>query len=237
GMFLCSRSEFVDKTRDDINIVRRTYASPKRRWNCCRFYPRKLNPLVGNCIRKIDGPIHPIHIDAILEEWWSEAGHDRRSRDPVGPRQGHSCTVKTGGYAVIVVGSIHIVLDVFLAAPNDLDRIVQLRRDEGRLHDEVEFKPSSETTAQQVVMNAHLFNIEPKRVRDGLLRSCRNLSTNPDIAAVRSPGYRTVNRLHRCMRKKWRFICGFDLLSAPGKCHHSIAFIFRHSSRRLRCFG
>ena len=62
--------------------------------------------------------------------------------------------VEAGGDPVVVVGPVHVVLDVFLAGPDDLDRAVDLLRDLDRLHDEVDLEPAAEAAAQQMVVHA-----------------------------------------------------------------------------------
>src|SRR5690348_13213516 len=58
--------------------------------------------------------------------------------------------------AVVVVRPIHVVLDVFLARPDHLHRPAHLLRDLHRPQGSVVFETTTESAAEQVVMDAHL---------------------------------------------------------------------------------
>ncbi len=51
--------------------------------------------------------------------------------------------------AVVVDGAIDVVLDVFLARPDDLDGPVDFLRDAHRFLDIVDFQPAAEAAAEQ----------------------------------------------------------------------------------------
>ena len=79
------------------------------------------------------------------------------------PGDRHAVLVEAGGEAVVVVRPVHVVLDVLLAAPHDLDRVLRLLGNQRRLDDEVELEPPSEAAAQEVIVDAHLLRFQAER--------------------------------------------------------------------------
>src|SRR5262249_35211520 len=120
--------------------------------------------------------------------------------DSVSPCYGHPFIVEAGGDAIVVIGAVHVLLDVFLAAPDNLDWMAQLLANERCLYDEVELKPSAEATAEEMVVDTHLIDGESTHARYGFLRSRRNLRADPYIAGTRRHGYRTIHWLHCSVR-------------------------------------
>ena len=62
--------------------------------------------------------------------------------------------------AVVVVRAVHVVLDVFLARPDHLDRPAHVLRDLHRPHGAVELEAAAESAAQQMIVDAHLLALE-----------------------------------------------------------------------------
>ena len=72
------------------------------------------------------------------------------------PCDRHALLVQAGGQAVIVIGSVDVVLDVFLAGPHHLDWTIDLTGDLDRQGDPVEVHAAAKTATKQVIMDLHL---------------------------------------------------------------------------------
>ena len=104
--------------------------------------------------------------------------------------------VEASGKAVVVIGPVHIVLNVFFAAPDNLHRPIDLLCDRDRLRDPVHVQPPSEAATEKVVMNSDLFGREAGDFRCRGLRPSRHLNADPNIAAVLRHIDGAVHRLH-----------------------------------------
>ena len=111
----------------------------------------------GKVVGELDGAVDGVEVELVLERRRRKAGHDRRADDAVVPGD-RACrsVIEAGADAVVVVGPVHVVLDVLLAAPDDLDRVLRLLGDQRRLQDEVELEPAPEAAAEQMIVDAHL---------------------------------------------------------------------------------
>ena len=145
--------------------------------------------------------------------------------------------IKAGADPVVVVGPVHVVLDVLLAAPHDLHRIFRLLGDERRLHDEVELEPAAEAAAEQMIVEAHLLRLQSERLGDGHLRDGRDLRADPDIAAVGRHVHRAVDRLHGGVREERALIDRFDLGGGAGQRGVRVALVLGDGSRLLGRLG
>ncbi len=170
--------------------------------------------------RALDG----VGVDAVLHGGREEARHDRRADDAVAPGDGHALLVEAGFELVVIVGPVHVVLDVFLAAPDDLDRIFRLLGDERRLGDEVHLQPAAEAAAEKVIVDRDLLLLEAEHLGHDHLRHAGDLTSNPDIAAVRLDVRRAVDGLHGGMGEEGRLIRRFDLGRGFGESSGCVAF-------------
>ena len=93
--------------------------------------------------------------------------------------------VQARGEPVVVVGSVHVVLDVLLAGPDDLDRPIDVLRDRDRLGDKVDLEPPAEAATQEVVVHPHLFRWKAGHLGGDRLGAGRHLRPHPHVAAVR----------------------------------------------------
>jgi hypothetical protein len=64
--------------------------------------------------------------------------------------------VKSGRDPIVVIGAIDVVLGVFFAQPDQLDRAVHLLGDLGGLYDEVDVQAPAEAAAEELVLNPDL---------------------------------------------------------------------------------
>ena len=71
----------------------------------------------------------------------------------MGPRHQLAARIESGRQAVVVGGTVHIVLDVFFATPNDLHRPIHLLRDLDGEDVAVDIEPPAETAADQMVVD------------------------------------------------------------------------------------
>jgi hypothetical protein len=114
--------------------------------------------------------------------------------------------------AVVVVGAVHVVLDVFFARPDDLDRTAHLLRDLHGTHDSVVFEATAEAATEQMVVDAYLLRLQGAEFRHGPLCSAGNLSSHPDVATVLRHVHRAVHRLHGRVREQGLLVHCADLL-------------------------
>ena len=150
------------------------------------------------------------------------------------PGDRHALRVEARGEAVVVVRPVHVVLDVLLAAPHDLDRVFGLLGNQRCLDDEVELEPSPEAAAQQVIVNAHLLNLQSERLCHGLLRDGGDLRADPDVAAVGRHLHGAIDWLHGRMREERRLVDGFDLRRGACQRRDHVALVLGDCTGRLR---
>src|SRR5713101_1596087 len=100
------------------------------------------------------------------------------------PGNRHSLVIETRGNAVEETGPIHVVLDIFLAGPNDLHRTVYLHSDLNSAGDAVNLQPATEAAADQVIVNHDLVQRQSGGFCGGGLGSRDDLVADPDFAAV-----------------------------------------------------
>jgi hypothetical protein len=65
------------------------------------------------------------------------------------PGDRHSFPIETDGNPVKPIGPVHVVLDVFLARPDDLDGAVDMLRDLDGGNDAIDFQPAARPAADQ----------------------------------------------------------------------------------------
>ena len=132
-ILLRRRGQLVDEALDHEGVARRADAAPERGRNAGRLLAHVVDVEVRDLVRQLDGAVDRVGIDAVLEQRREEARHDRRADDAMVPGDELAVRIKSGADAVVVVGPVHVVLDVLLAAPDDLHRILRLLGDERRL--------------------------------------------------------------------------------------------------------
>ncbi len=69
------------------------------------------------------------------------------------PGNRHSFRIETGGHPVEEIGPVHVVLDIFLAGPHDLDRAFDLLGDLDGADDTVDVQPPAESAADQMIVD------------------------------------------------------------------------------------
>ena len=162
-------------------------------------------------IGKIDRAFSRVGVEAILEHWRKPSRDDRGACEAMVPRDRHSLLIKAGRNSVEEIGAVHVVLDVFLARPDDFDRAVDMLRNLDSANDAIDLKPPAKATADQMIVDHDLVQRQP-----GSLRSCRlgsrdDLGADPDFAAVRAHMDRAVHRLHCRVREERNLVSRLDL--------------------------
>ena len=127
--------------------------APPTRDNTRRLLTDVIHQDVRKGIGQLRCAFHGIGIEAVLERRRQPARKDRGRGDTMAPGNRHALSVEAGGEPVVVVGPVDVVLDVFFAGPNHLDRTIDLLGDLHRLGDEIHLEPPAEAAAEQVVMS------------------------------------------------------------------------------------
>ena len=152
----------------------------------------------------------------------------------MGPGDRLALGIEAGRDAIIVIRPVHVVLDVFLAAPEHLHRAGDLFRDLHGPGDEIHLEPPAEAAAQEMVVHVDLGLRQPGHFGGGVLSEGRDLGSHPDVAAVRPDVDGAVHRLHSGVREERLLVDRLDLLSGAGHRRGDIAILARDNSRFLR---
>src|SRR5262245_38884122 len=123
----------------------------------------------------------------------------------------------------VEVGTVHVVLDVFFATPDEFYRSIDLFGDFHRLCDEIDLEAATKAATEHVIVYYNLFEGQPGQLcRDGL-RSAHDLDAYPDLAGVLAHIHRAVDRLHGRMRQKRNLIDRFQFLRGGGQSPSDVA--------------
>ena len=136
---------------------------------------------------------------------------DRGAREAIVPGDRHSFLVEAGGQPVEEIGPVHVVLDVLLARPHDLDGTVDLLGDLDGARDAIGLQPPAEPAADQMVVDHDLVQRQARGLRRRRLGARDGLGADPDLAAVLADMNRAVHRLHRRVREERNLIGRLDL--------------------------
>src|SRR5208337_3428255 len=153
------------------------------------------------------------------------------------PSDRHTLCVQPGCKAVIVIGTIDVVLNVLFASPDHLNGKIDLLGDLHGPGDTVDVEAAAEPAAEQVVVDRDLFQWQASDGgRCGSGPGC-DLRADPDIAAVAANVYRAVHRLHSGVRQKRQLIDGLDGSCGAGHRPAGVAFLFGdHTGSVCRLF-
>src|ERR1700682_1161708 len=100
------------------------------------------------------------------------------------PGNRHSLVIETRGYPVEETGPVHVVLDIFLAGPDDLHRTLHLHGDLNSAGDAVDLEPATEAAADQVIVNHDLVQRQSGGFCGSGLGSREGLVADPYFASV-----------------------------------------------------
>src|SRR5258708_9584672 len=93
------------------------------------------------------------------------------------------------------MGPIHVVLDIFLARPDDLDRTIDVFGDLDRANDTIDLQPSAKSTADQMIVDYDLVQRQAGGLCPRRPGSCEDLVADPNFAPVLADTNRTVHSL------------------------------------------
>src|SRR3569833_54611 len=128
--------------------------------------------------------------------------------------------------------TIEIVLDVFLAAPDELYRFaVGGLRSTHRLCYEVSLTPPPETTAQVLNMNLDPIRCNAEGLGRTGLRGLRVLGSAPDLATLVGYPGGAVHGLHTRMRQVWHLVCRLQAFRRAGETGFNIPVAASDDSR------
>src|SRR5512132_3075465 len=102
----------------------------------------------GDVVEQVHRAVHRIPIEAVLECGRCPAGENGDPYDPVAPGHQLAAGVEPGSDPVEVVGAIHIMLNILLAGPDDLDGTLDVLGDTDSLGDVIMFEAPPEPTTQ-----------------------------------------------------------------------------------------
>jgi len=95
---------------------------------------------IGQVDRAFDG----VGVETIVERRRRPSRQNRGAREAIVPGDRHTFRIEARRDAVEEAGPIHVVLDVFLARPHDLDRAVDLFGDLDRANGTIDLQPPAE---------------------------------------------------------------------------------------------
>jgi len=110
--------------------------------------------------------------------------------------------IKSGRLPIEIVRPIHIVLDVFLAAPDHLHRTIDVLGDLDGQHRAIGLQPPAEAAANQMIVNFDRILWQAGEFDHQSLRDRRRLCPDPDVATMLLQINGAVHRLRRRMGQK-----------------------------------
>ncbi len=202
-------------------------SAPKRRGNAGRLLAHVVHAHVLEPVGRLGGAFDGVDVESLDvreehvqtggahhpqvlgKELTDHAAQDRGSDDLMRPGHRSTVLVQAGGDAVVVVGPVHVVLNIFFPGPHHLHGARDLLRDLDRARHEIHFQPPPEPPSQQVVVHPHLVAGQPGELRGRRLREGGHLGSEPEIAAVGAHVDRAVHGLHRGMSQERHLVHGF----------------------------
>ena len=142
---------------------------------------------------------------------------------------------KPGGDAVEPIRPVHIVLDVLLAGPHDLDGAIDVFGDLDGADRAVGLQPPAEAAADQMIVHDDLLERQARGLRGHRLDARHGLAADPDFAFILADMHRAVHRLHGRVRQERHLIGRLDL---GGRARHrlvGVADVLRDRARLQRC--
>ena len=119
--------------------------------------------------------------------------------------------VETGRNSVEPIGPVHVVLDVFLARPDDFDGAVDMLRDLDGANDAIDLQPPAKAAADQMIVDHDLVQWQAGGLRRCGLGARDDLGADPDFAAVLADMNCAVHRLHCRVREERDLVGRLDL--------------------------
>src|ERR1700730_17717149 len=98
------------------------------------------------------------------------------------PGHGVSVDIESGGHPVQVAGSVHVMLNVLLPAPDYLHGSIHMLRDPDRKKVAIWLQTPAETAPEVLVVNSDRTLRQAGQLGNKYLGQSRDLCSNPDIA-------------------------------------------------------
>src|SRR5262245_49399881 len=152
-ILLCGGRQLVHEALDDEDIVGGPDAAPEGCWNPWRLHPHIVDVHAWQGISEVDCAFGRVRVETILEKRWCPSGDDGGACEAMVPGDRHTLVIETGGHPVEPIRAVHVVLDVFLARPHDLDRALDMLCDLNRARDTVDVQSPSEAAADQMIVD------------------------------------------------------------------------------------
>src|SRR5713101_8115771 len=112
-----------------------------------------------------------------------------------------SLFVEPGRKPVKEIWPVHVVLDIFLACPHDLDRTVDVLGDLDGATDAIDLQPPAESAAEQMIVDDDLLQRDARSLCRRRLDARQDLAADPHFALVLANTNRAVHRLHGGVRQ------------------------------------
>src|SRR5215813_1011830 len=100
------------------------------------------------------------------------------------PGDRHTLVIETRGHSVEPIRAVHVVLDIFLARPHDLDRALDLPRDLNGADDTVDVQPAPEPATDEMIVDDDLVQRQSSGFRCRRLGARQSLGADPDFATI-----------------------------------------------------
>ena len=153
------------------------------------------------------------------------------------PGNRNTVLVEARREAVVIVGPVDIVLNVFFAGPHHFHRTVDLPSDPHGQGDAIDVQPATEAAAEQLIVDLDLLERQAGDLRGRGLRAAQHLRSHPDVTAVLAHMNGAVHRLHGGVRQKRHLVDRLDPVGGVGHGLGDIALLdadhTRPSARRF----
>src|SRR6266446_2374901 len=177
------------------DVVRRSDAAPESRRNAWRFHLHILDVHVREGIDQIDRALGGVGVETIVKEGRCPSRDDRGASEAMIPGDRHPIRIEASGYPVEPIRPVHVVLDVFLAGPDDFDRAVDMLGDFDRARDAIDLQAPTESTPDQMIVHDDFVQRQARDLCGSRLGARDDLVADPDFAAVPADMNRAVHRL------------------------------------------
>jgi hypothetical protein len=190
------RRQFVHEAFGDEDVVRWPDAAPERSRNAGRLHLHIFHPEIREGIDQVDRALDSVRIEPVLETWRKISRDHRGAGEAMVPGDRPPLRVQARRDPVVPIGPVHVVLDVFLSRPDDLDRTIHLAGDLDGANDAVDLEAPSEAAADEMIVDHDAVERQAGGFRRGSLDPRQRLAADPDLAAVPSHVDGAVHRLH-----------------------------------------
>src|SRR5262249_6336043 len=172
GILLRLSRELIDEALDNERSASWPDAAPPACVHPGRWLLLDIVDMNGaNVVRQIRRGLHRVPVNACFHRFRPVVARDDGGASyPMRPAHRLALRIQRRADAVVIVRAVQVVLNVLLARPDHLHRTADLLRDLYRSHRAIEIEAPAESTAQQMVVDAHLLAVQPRELHDRGLR-------------------------------------------------------------------